>query len=226
MSLQDWTPRERPQPERLSGQYVSLERLNWALHQEGLFDAVAGAENAAIWTFMPLGPFQDANTFKTVFVRVSEMAGWDTLVIRKLDTGRIAGMASYMRIREGHGSAEVGCVAFGEALKRTREATEAMFLMAAHLFDELGYRRYEWKCHNDNAASKRAAERLGFAFEGVFRNDMVVKGESRDTAWFAMTDDDWPPIRASFEGWLAQENFSASGRQKKTLEQFKEELSE
>jgi RimJ/RimL family protein N-acetyltransferase len=116
-----------------------------------------------------------------------------------------------------HGSVEVGCVAFGDALKRTREATEAMYLMAAHVFDELGYRRYEWKCNNGNAASKCAAKRFGFIYEGVFRNDMVVRGENRDTAWFAMTDGDWPQIKAGFEAWLASDNFDAGGQQKTKL---------
>jgi len=139
------------------------------------------------------------------------------MIIRQAQGGDILGMSSYMRIREPHGSVEIGCVAFGPDLKRSAEATEAMSLMAGHVFDELGYRRYEWKCHNDNAASRRAAERLGFAFEGVFRNDMVVKGQNRDTAWFAVTDDDWPTIDAAFTAWLDPQNFDAFAAQRSKL---------
>ena len=126
-----------------------------------------------------------------------------------------------MRIREIHGSAEVGCVAFSHALRRTPEATEAMYLMAQHLLEELGYRRYEWKCHNENAASHRAAQRFGFKFEGVFRNDMVIRGQNRDTAWYAMTDADWPNVKAAFEAWLDPSNFDAAGQQKQSLESFR-----
>ncbi len=126
-------------------------------------------------------------------------------------------MASYMRIRQEHGSAEVGFVLFGARLQRTAAATEAMYLMARHLFEDLGYRRYEWKCDDDNAASKRAADRLGFTFEGVFRNDMVVKGRSRDTAWFSMTDAEWPRLGGRLDAWLASENFDPDGRQKRRL---------
>ena len=127
------------------------------------------------------------------------------------------GMASYMRIRPEHGSAEVGFVCFSKAMQRTPAATEAMYLMARHLFDDLGYRRYEWKCDNANEKSRRAAERLGFAFEGVFRQDMVMKGRNRDTAWYSMLDTEWPAAKAAFEAWLAPENFDGEGRQRNKL---------
>lgn len=130
-------------------------------------------------------------------------------------------MASYMRIREAHGSVEIGCVAFSHRLQRTTRATEALTLMAQHVFDELGYRRYEWKGNNANLASKRAAERFGFTFEGVFRNDMVVKGESRDTAWYSIIDSEWPVVRAALHAWLAATNFDGHGRQRQRLESFR-----
>ena len=221
MSLKNWTPRERPGQWPLTGDRVVLEPLDWPEHLEGLYKAVAAPAVADIWTYMPIGPFETQKQFRKVFERVAADFGWETLVIRKARGGAVLGMASYMRIREAHGSAEIGCVAFGPDLKRSAEATEAMSLMAEHVFEELGYRRYEWKCHNDNAASRRAAERLGFAFEGVFRNDMVIKGKNRDTAWFAMTDQDWPRIRRSFKAWLSPKNFDASGTQKKPLESFR-----
>lgn len=221
MKLRDWTRRERPGQWPLTGLRVVLEPLDWEAHADGLFQAIAAPAVKDIWDYMPIGPFKDRAEFEQTLDYVRGNRGWETLVIRKGNCGTVLGMASYMRIREEHGSAEIGCVAFGRALKRTPEATEAMSLMAAHLFDELGYRRYEWKCHNDNAASRRAAERFGFAFEGVFRNDMVVKGKNRDTAWFAMTDDDWPALKKAFAKWLSAKNFDAAGQQKRKLESFR-----
>ncbi|VAW07153.1 Acetyltransferase, GNAT family, partial [hydrothermal vent metagenome] len=138
---------------------------------------------------------------------------------RAVDTGAVLGMASYMRIRPEAGSVEIGCIVFSGALQKTPAATEAMYLMARHIFDDLGYRRYEWKCNDENAASKSAAERLGFQFEGVFRQDMVVKGENRDTAWFSVLDSEWPEVKAGLNAWLAPENFDADGRQRRSLRQ-------
>jgi len=217
VTLSDWSPREWPQVELLDGAHARLERLNWAEHGDGLFAAVCGDENNDLWRYMPIGPFLDRAVFEQIFEFARDKFGWETMVIRQATTGVILGMSSYMRIRAEHGSAEVGCVAFGADLKRTRAATEAMYLMASHLFDTLGYRRYEWKCHNENTASKNAAERFGFRFEGIFRNDMVVKGENRDTAWYGMTDQDWPAVKDGFCKWLAPENFKADGRQIKSL---------
>ena len=220
MSLSGWTPKERPAPDVLEGRYVRLERLDWARHGDGLFAAVGGAQNDDLWTHMPIGPFPERAVFEQMYDFVRQRFEWETSVICHLGTGAVLGTVSFMRVRETHGSAEIGCVTFGPALKRTREATEAVYLMAAHVFDGLGYRRFEWKCDNANAASRRAAERFGFQFEGVFRNDMVVKGRSRDTAWFAMTDADWPALKAAYEGWLAPENFDAAGRQLRALGAF------
>jgi RimJ/RimL family protein N-acetyltransferase len=200
---------------------VVLEPLDWEEHADGLYQAIAAPDMADLWDYMPLGPFKDQAQFEKTLIHVSAEFGWELLVIRSVKDGNILGMAGYMRIREGHGSVEVGCVSFGRALRRTPEATEAMYLMANHVFEELGYRRYEWKCHNDNAASRRAATRFGFQFEGVFRNDMVVKGKNRDTAWFAMTDADWPALKSAFEAWLDPSNFDTSGEQKQRLEAFR-----
>lgn len=221
MSLSDWTPRERPGQWPLTGRRVVLEPLDWSVHADGLYKAIAAPDIADLWDYMPIGPFKDQAQFEATITRVCREFGWELLVIRKVNGGTILGMAGYMRIREAHGSAEVGCVSFGRALRRTPEATEAMYLMAHHVFEELGYRRYEWKCHNDNTASRRAATRFGFQFEGVFRNDMVVKGKNRDTAWFAMTDEDWPTLKSAFNAWLDPQNFDAAGEQKQKLEAFR-----
>jgi RimJ/RimL family protein N-acetyltransferase len=131
-----------------------------------------------------------------------------------------AGFASYMRMEPAHGVVEVGNILLSPALQRTRAATEAMFLMARHIFDDLGYRRYEWKCNALNEPSRRAAQRLGFTFEGIFRQHMVIKGCNRDTAWFAMLDCDWPARRQAFERWLHSSNFDLSGRQRQSLRSF------
>ena len=221
MSLTSWSRKERPGLWPLTGDRVSLEPLDWASHKSGLYEAVAAPAAADTWTYMPLGPFKDPDDFHLTFDQIGADFGWETLVIRSRANGKVLGMASFMRIRELHGSAEIGCVAFGHALRRTIEATEAMFLMAQHLFDELKYRRYEWKCHNENANSHRAAQRFGFKFEGIFRNDMVLRGKNRDTAWYAMTDDDWPEVKQAFQAWLDPANFDASGQQKKSLESFR-----
>jgi RimJ/RimL family protein N-acetyltransferase len=150
------------------------------------------------------------------------MTGDDPLYFAILDRagGRPLGSAAFMRIVPAHGVIEVGSITYAPRLKRTRVATEAMYLMARRAFDELGYRRYEWKCDDRNTPSKRAAARLGFRFEGVFRQHMVVRGRNRDTAWFAMTDDEWPARRAAFERWLEPANFDADGRQKARLAEF------
>jgi RimJ/RimL family protein N-acetyltransferase len=139
------------------------------------------------------------------------------LAIIPADTGEAAGYASYMRIDPAHGVVEVGNILLSPALQRTTAATEAMYLMAGHVFEELGFRRYEWKCNALNVPSRRAAERLGFTFEGIFRQHMVVKGQNRDTAWFSMLDSEWPERKLAFEAWLEPDNFDATGRQKKSL---------
>jgi len=221
MSLANWSSRPTPGQHVLTGERIALEPIDWSVHADGLFAAVAGDQNIALWDYMPIGPFHQPAPFQATFEHVQDDMNWQTMVFKRLRDGRILGMASYMRIREAHGSAEVGAVAFGDELKRTAEATEAMYLMASHVFDTLGYRRYEWKCHNENAASKRAAERFGFAFEGIFRNDMVVNGKNRDTAWYAMTDTDWPALKAGYLAWLAPENFDQDGQQVRSLEQLR-----
>ena len=219
--LSTWTTRQTPGLAVLAGKRVQLEPLDWRVHGAGLFAAVGGQHREELWRYMPIGPFADDNALGGFldYMRTSE--GWRTMIIRSASLREVLGMAAYMRIREAHGSVEIGCVAFGDALRRTPEATEALALMAGHVFNDLGYRRYEWKCNSSNEASKRSAERFGFAYEGVFRNDMVAKGKSRDTAWYSIIDAEWPAIRAALEQWLAPENFGPDGGQAKTLEFFR-----
>ena len=217
----DWTPRPRPGLVPLQGASVRLEPLDWPRHGDSLFAAVGGAANQEIWRYMPFGPFPDPQGLRVTLEYGHEVEGREILAILDAQSARVLGTASFMRIRETHGSAEIGCVAFGKDLKRTRAATEAFALMARHLFDDLGYRRFEWKCHDHNDASKRAASRFGFSFEGVFRQDMVMKGENRDTAWFSIVDREWPGIKAAFATWLAPANFDAEGRQIRRLEEIR-----
>lgn len=210
-SLTNWKPCQEPGAVVLKGRYCRLEPYHPEQHLAGLFSAICGPENDALWDYIPMGPFERKSALAEALAVTNAQHGWRTMVIRRDE--EIVGMASFMRIREVHGSAEVGCVIFGPKLQRTREASEAIFLFGKHLFDDLGYRRFEWKCNNANDASKRAAIRFGFQFEGVFRNDMVVKGKNRDTAWYAMTDDDWQAVKSAFESWLMPKNFDENGRQ-------------
>lgn len=205
-----------PTGETLSGHWVRLERLSSERHSKDLFDAFAVESDGRLWTYMPHGPFDT----------LSDLMAWATSVessddplfyaIINVATGRAIGVASYLRINPTDRTIEVGWITYSRELQRTPGATEAMYLMARFAMD-LGYRRYEWKCNALNAPSISAAERLGFSFEGVFRNAVIVKGRNRDTAWFAWTDSDWPAIRQALESWLAPTNFDEFGRQHSSL---------
>jgi RimJ/RimL family protein N-acetyltransferase len=179
----------------------------------------APGADASTWTYLPDGPYESAESLRATldFAAASE----DPLFFTIVADCRPAGMASYLRITPEHGVIEIGHIWFGATLKRTPAATEAIYLLAKHVFDDLGYRRLEWKCNALNAPSRTAAERFGFTFEGVFRKQQVVKGRNRDTAWYAIVDDDWPPTRAAFEAWLDPGNFDAGGRQRERLAQFR-----
>jgi RimJ/RimL family protein N-acetyltransferase len=163
-----------------------------------------------------VGPFSDRNAHRAWIERHSKTTDPMAYAIVDSSTGRAGGVASYMRITPDHGVIEVGYIHYSPTIQRTAAATEAMYLMMRSAF-ELGYRRYEWKCDSLNAASRAAALRLGFTYEGTFRQAIVYKGRSRDTAWFAITDRDWPTISGAFERWLARDNFTADGRQVRSL---------
>lgn len=200
----------------MGGRYCRLEALDAPRHAEALFEAYARDDSASGWTYLPYGPFANVDEFRTWVHRKS--AGNDPLFFAILDTeGHAAGVASYLRINPEMGSIEVGHIHYSSLLQRTRAATEAMYLMARRAFDELGYRRYEWKCDDLNAPSRRAAERLGFTYEGTFRQDRIYKGRNRDTAWYSITDAEWPPVRDALEAWLDPSNFDGAGRQRTSL---------
>ena len=207
-----------PECEPMEGAYVRLEPVDVARHAASLYAlSHARAEDAVLWTYLAYGPFAHQGAFERW---LSERARSDDplfFAVVEQASGRAAGMASYLDIVPPNGSIEIGHIWFAPVLQKTRAATEAIFLMCRHVFDDLGYRRLEWKCDALNEASRRAARRFGFTYEGTFRQHMVVKGRNRDTAWFATLDREWPEVRAAFERWLAPENFDSAGRQRRSL---------
>jgi len=214
----DPSPARRPQRITLEGRYVALEPLDPAAHAAALFEGTHGQEKDGLWLYLFEGPFPDRASFDA-HLRLKAAAD-DPLFFAIVEHGsrRAVGYASFMRIEPRHRVIEVGSILFTPKLQRTAGGTEAMYLMARHAFEDLGYRRYEWKCDARNEPSRRAARRLGFTFEGIFRQHMIVKGSNRDTAWFSMLDVEWPACRAAFERWLDPSNFDAAGRQKASLE--------
>lgn len=217
--LARWTPRPLPERRVLEGRYCRLEPLDAARHGDQLFAAsmAPGAEERHRYLFeapMERAPFQ-------VWLE-GRATSQDPLFFVVIDkaTGRVEGRQTLMRIDPAHGVIEIGSILWGPAMARSRIATEALFLFAAYAFDELGYRRFEWKCNDRNEPSKRAALRFGFAYEGLFRQHMVAKGENRDTAWFSMIDPEWPALRAGYEAWLDPGNFDSNGQQRARLESF------
>lgn len=216
----------RPGSETFSGTSVVIEPIDPARHGSDLYAAACGPDgdpSGNMWTYMSFGPFDGLAAFRNWLAPQTESE--DPLVFAIIDraSGTARGMASYLRIVPQWASCEVGSIWYAPSLVRSRAATEAMYLMAHHVFDDVGYRRYEWKCDTLNAASRRAALRLGFRYEGEFRQHMIYKGRNRDTAWFAMTDQDWRSVKAAFETWLADGNFDAGGRQRRGLAEIRAE---
>ena len=214
----DWTPSRRAERTRLHGSQVLVRPVDAATDAEPLY-AVSHPPtgDAALWTYLPDGPYESPEHLRRMLSWAENAVDAVYFTLVKLPDELPAGVASYQRITADHGVIEIGHIWFGLPLRHTTAATEAIYLLARHAFDDLGYRRLEWKCNALNAASRRAAERFGFRFEGIFRNHMVVKGRNRDTAWYAITDAEWPAIRAGFEAWLAPENFDDEGQQKRPL---------
>ena len=217
-----WQPRPRPDALTLTGSYCQLERLDPGRHAGGLFHADRADTDGTSWTYLPYGPFDDLESYRAWVSEIS--VGDDPYFFAVVDTdprsptrGRAVGVLSLLRIAPAAGSIEVGHIHLSPALQQTRASTEMQFLLMSYVFDELGYRRYEWKCDALNAPSRRAAARLGFTYEGTFRQAVVVKGRNRDTAWYAIVDADWPPLREAFRAWLAPENFDADGHQRASL---------
>jgi RimJ/RimL family protein N-acetyltransferase len=220
MTQLSWRPARAPRREPLPGRTVLLEPLDAARHGGDLFAAAEGADDT--WRYLPYGPFASQDDFLR-WVR-AHAATSDPMAFAIIDRDARAarGIATLMSIVPEHGVIEIGHIWLSPKLQQTRQATEAIYVLARHSFDALGNRRLEWKCDAVNAASRRAAERFGFVFEGVFRQHRVVKGRNRDTAWYSIVDGEWPRCRAAFEAWLAPSNFDAAGRQRQSLAQIRE----
>jgi RimJ/RimL family protein N-acetyltransferase len=211
-------PPPRPARTALRGRHVLVRPLEPDADAEALYAAShPPGGDRSIWTYLPTEPYENPAAMREALV--THAASDDPLffTLAPLPGERPSGIASYLRITPEFGVIEIGHIWFGTTMQRTIAATESIYLLACRAFDELGYRRLEWKCNALNAASRRAAERFGFTFEGVFRNHMVVKGRNRDSAWYAIIDEDWPRIREGFERWLDPGNFDSSGRQRRRL---------
>jgi RimJ/RimL family protein N-acetyltransferase len=197
----------------LEGALVNVVPLEPRAHAPSIYEGTHREGRDAIWRFMADGPFPDLTSFESSLQ--TKAASHDPLFYAILDraTGAAAGYASYMRITPAHRVIEVGSIVFTRSLQKTAGATESMYLMARYAFEQLGYRRYEWKCNALHSGSRRAALRFGFQFEGIFRQHMMIKGLNRDTAWFSMLDHEWPARKANFERWLDPSNFNAQGNQ-------------
>ena len=209
-------PRPRPEKVRLDGRFCSLVPLDVEAHGGQLWEAFSADMTGVDWTYLPVAPIETEADFG-VFLRAAE-ASEDPLYFTVLNAeGRAVGHATYLRIDPANGVIEVGYIHFSPLMQRTPMSTEAMYLMMAYVFETLGYRRYEWKCDALNAPSLAAAKRLGFTFEGVFRQAVVYKGRNRDTAWLSVLDSEWPALKARFERWLDVENFDSKGRQRTRL---------
>ena len=215
-AVKGWNPTVPPTLSRIEGRYCTLEKLDPERHTELLFEAFQLDSLGSNWTYLPYGPFEHLVSFHNWVTKIS--AGSDPLFFTILDgTTQPAGMASFLRIDPMMGSIEVGHIHFAQSLQRTRAATEIMYLMMRHAFDDLGYRRYEWKCDDLHAKSRAAANRLGFTYEGTHRQARIYKGRNRDTAWYSIIDTEWPRLRDAFEAWLDPSNFDALGVQKTSL---------
>jgi RimJ/RimL family protein N-acetyltransferase len=219
-----WTPRPAPPRTAMTGRTCRLEPLAAERHAADLFAAQAASPGGRMWTYMPDGPYSSEAEYRSWVEKAQTTEDPMHFAVVDATSGRALGTASFLRIDKPAGVIEVGWIAFPPALQRTVMSTEAMALMMARVFDELGYRRYEWKCNALNAPSRRTAERLGFTYEGTFRQATIVKGRNRDTAWYSILDREWPRARAAFQAWLDPSNFDADGRQRRRLEDIRAAL--
>jgi RimJ/RimL family protein N-acetyltransferase len=219
-----WTERERPPRRTLRGRYCRLEPVDPKRHAADLFAAYMDAPDARDWTYVFAERPETPPLFDDYLTGLAKSE--DPLHYTIVDTGttKAAGTAALMRIDPVHGVIEVGSIAYSRSLQRTRAGTEAMYLFMRLVFDDLGYRRYEWKCDSLNGPSRAAAERYGFTFEGIFRSALVYKGRNRDTAWYSIIADEWPRLRSGFDAWLDPGNFDGQGLQKRALEALRPSL--
>lgn len=212
-------PGTLPDMRPIHGRWMRLDALDADRHGKALWDAINGKDpDGALWTYMAFGPFADEEAL-TKFIREKQAGkdAWFYAYVNKA-SGKAQGMGSFMRADAPNGSIEIGSIWLAPELQRTREATESIYLMMRHAFDELGVRRLEWKCDALNAPSRKAADRFGFTYEGLFRQHFIIKGRNRDTTWYSIIDKEWPAIRKNFEAWLADSNFDENGKEKAKLQ--------
>jgi len=215
-AVPDWVPPPAPERRPLHGRFCRVEPLTPAIHAASLYAANSQDAEGRMWTYLSYGPFKTFDSYRAWLDQRSVSNGRLCYAIVDADTNSAVGVACYQRINPAAGSIEVGGVAYSPLLQGTPMATEAMYLMMDNVFT-LGYRRYEWMADSMNATSRAAAQQLGFSFEGVFRQEDVVKGRNRDTVWYSILDHEWPALRATFQQWLAPQNFDAEGRQRTRL---------
>jgi len=219
-ALELWSPREPPEPVPMTGRTCRLEPVSVERHLDPLWKAVGEDAEGRMWTYLPYGPFASREAYRSWLLSTCTTRDPLFFAVVENASGQALGLASFLRCDPSVGSIEVGHLQFSPRLQRTTPATEAMFLMMRRVFEDLGYRRYEWKCDALNAPSRRAAQRLGFRFEGVFRQATIYKGRNRDTAWYSILDAEWPALRDGFRSWLEDSNFDPDGMQRRPLEAF------
>jgi RimJ/RimL family protein N-acetyltransferase len=212
-----WNGAQAPGREPLVGRYCRIEPVHVERHAEDLYDAYSSAADGRDWTYLAVGPFESLAAYREHLTRAAASADPLHYAVIDLTTGKAVGTLALMRIDRANGVIEVGHVTYSPRLKRTRIATEAMFLLMTQVFDKLGYRRFEWKCDSLNGPSRTAALRYGFTFEGIFRQAIVYRERNRDTAWFSIIDSEWPALRPSYARWLDAGNFDAQGQQVERL---------
>ncbi len=215
-----WRCVARPPRSPMEGRFCRVEALDSNTHLDDLYDAYSQDHEGVLWTYMPVGPFDSKDDFRAWLEPASATDDPLFHAVIDLSTNKAIGMAAYMRIQQSVGVIEVGNITYSPRLQRTPLATEAMFLFMERVFDQFGYRRYEWKCDSLNAASCKAAERLGFTFDGKFEQAIVYKGRNRDTAWYSILDRNWAQLRNAYNSWLDQSNFDERGAQKQKLQYF------
>ena len=219
--LTQWTPRARPERKTFEGRFVRIEPLDAARHGDELYAASTVPDAMTRFAWLPENPPESREAFQGWLEAAEKNSDPMFYAVIDRESGKVAGRQTFMRMDPANGVAEIGNIYWGPLISRRPATTEALYLFADHIFRELGYRRFEWKCNNDNLPSKRAAERFGFSFEGVFRQHLIVKGRNRDTAWYSMIDSEWPALSSAFSAWLDPSNFDENGEQKKRLEEFR-----
>ena len=220
IEVPEWQGAVTPRREPMAGRFCRLELLDTNAHLEDLYEAFSEDAEGRLWTYMSSGPFDSVDQFRDWMDAACSTEDPLYYAIIDLTSGKAVGVCAYLRIQQAVGVIEVGSITYSPQLQRTPMATEAMYLMMARVFDELGYRRYEWKCDSLNAASRNAALRLGFSYDGLFEQAVVYKGRNRDTAWYSILDRDWPALKRAYAGWLDTQNFDERGAQKQRLQDF------